>query len=190
MIWQVSKTGKLQGLFMGLKNSQGEEQKREDKNMRGGKVTKRKLNPDPIYNSRLVARFINRIMVDGKKTVAQTIVYKALEQIEKQTGKNPLTIFEQAIQNVSPKMEVRPRRVGGASYQVPTEVRGDRREALAIRWIITASRGKSNSQFHTFSEKLATELMDASTGQGGAIKKKEDTLRMAEANKAFSHFRW
>lgn len=157
--------------------------------MRGGRALKRKLLPDPIYNSRLVSRFINKVMMDGKKSVAQAQVYKALEIIEK-SGKNPLQTFEAAIQTVSPKMEVRPRRVGGASYQVPTEVRGDRREALAIRWIIGAARSKSNSQFHSFGEKLAQELQDAAIGAGNAIKKKEDTLRMAEANKAFSHFRW
>jgi len=157
--------------------------------MRGGRAPKRKMLPDPIYNSRLVSRFINKVMMDGKKTVAQAQVYKALEIIEK-SGKNPLQIFEAAIQTVAPKMEVRPRRVGGASYQVPTEVRGDRREALAIRWIIGAARSKSNSQFHSFGEKLAQELQDAAVGAGNAIKKKEDTLRMAEANKAFSHFRW
>lgn len=157
--------------------------------MRSGRIIRRKLNPDPIYNSRLVTRFINKVMVDGKKTIAQTQVYKALDLIEK-AGKNPLQTFEAALANVSPRMEVRPRRVGGASYQVPTEVRGDRKEALAIRWIINASRSKGNKEFHSFAEKLAKELMDAAEGTGSALKKKEDTLRMAEANKAFSHFRW
>ncbi|MBI2021588.1 30S ribosomal protein S7 [Candidatus Daviesbacteria bacterium] len=157
--------------------------------MRSGRVPKRKLLPDPIYNSRLVARFINKVMEDGKKGIAQKLVYEALAGIEKQ-GKNPLSIFETAIANVAPKMEVRPRRVGGASYQVPVEVRGDRREALAIRWLIAAARSRSNREFHSFSEKLAQELMDAANNAGVAIKKKEDTLRMAEANKAFSHFRW
>lgn len=127
--------------------------------------------------------------MDGKKTTAQGVVYKALEIIEK-SGKSPLTTFEQALSNVAPKMEVRPRRVGGASYQVPTEVRGDRKEALAIRWVIGAARSKGNSTHKTFAEKLAAELMDAASGTGSAIKRKEDTLRMAEANKAFSHFRW
>lgn len=157
--------------------------------MRGGKVVKRILDADPIYNSRLVTRFINKIMYDGKKTVAQRLVYQAFDVIEK-TGKNPLTIFELALTTVAPKMEVRPRRVGGASYQVPTEVRGDRREALAIRWIINAARARSNREYHSFGQKLAAELMDASQGQGAAVKKKEDTLRMAEANRAFAHFRW
>lgn len=157
--------------------------------MRSGKITKRKLAPDPVYNSKLVTRFINRVMFDGKKTVAQNLVYKALEQIEK-SGKNPVQTFETAIANISPRMEVRPRRVGGASYQVPTEVRGDRREALAIRWLITAAKSRSNKEFHTFSEKLAAEFLAAAENQGAAVKKKEDISRMAEANKAFAHFRW
>ncbi len=156
---------------------------------RAGKIEKRVLMPDPIYNSRLVTRVINRVMSDGKKTVAQAQVYKALEVIEK-AGKNPVSIFETAINNVSPKMEVRARRVGGASYQVPTEVRGDRRESLAIRWLIEAARAKSNSQFHSFGEKLAAELLDAAESKGSAIKKKDDTLRAAEANRAFAHFKW
>src|SRR5690348_4536620 len=157
--------------------------------MRGQKAPKRILAPDPIYNSRLVARFINKVMLDGKKTIAQKLVYQALDDIEKM-GKNPLQIFETALSNVAPRMEVRPRRVGGASYQVPVEVRGDRREALAIRWIIAAATSKNNREFKTFSSKLARELMDAANNQGGAIKKRDDVLRMAEANKAFAHFRW
>lgn len=157
--------------------------------MRGRSIQKRQLPLDPIYNSRLVTRFINKVMMDGKKTIAQTQVYKAFDIIEK-TGKNPLQTFELALSNVSPKMEVRPRRVGGASYQVPTEVRGDRREALGIRWVITGARGRSNHQFRSFAEKLAAELMDAASGTGSAMKRKEDVSRMAEANKAFSHFRW
>jgi small subunit ribosomal protein S7 len=128
-------------------------------------------------------------MEDGKKTVAQSLVYGALSEIEK-TGKNPLNVFETAVANIMPKMEVRPRRIGGASYQIPVEVRGDRREALAIRWIIMAARARSNKEFHTFDKKLAAELLDASEGKGVAIKKKEDTMRVAEANKAFAHFRW
>ncbi len=155
---------------------------------RSGKVTKRELPVDPIYNSRLVTRFINKVMVSGKKTVAQKLVYQAFEGIEKQTGKNPLPLFEAAVQNVMPKMEVRPRRIGGASYQIPIEVRGDRREALALRWIINAARSRSNKDYHTFAEKLVAELLDAAEGKGVAVKKKEDTLRAAEANKAFAHF--
>lgn len=128
-------------------------------------------------------------MRDGKKTVAQRLVYGAMEEIEK-SGKQPMVVLDSALTNVSPKMEVRPRRVGGASYQVPTEVRGERRESLAIRWLIAGARAKSNKEFHGFHLKLAAELLDASEGKGYAAKKKEDTLRMAEANKAFSHFRW
>lgn len=157
---------------------------------RAKKIKKRVLLPDVFYHSILVSRFINRVMKDGKKTVASALVYSALEEIKKQTKKDPLTTFETAISNVMPKMEVRPRRVGGASYQVPTEVRGDRREALAIRWLIEAAQKRPSSLYHNFSLKLAAELLDAATSKGGAAKKKEDTLRMAEANKAFAHFRW
>lgn len=157
--------------------------------MRAHRVQKRVISSDPIYNSRLVTRFINKVMRDGKKTVAQRLVYSALEQIEK-SGKSPIVVFETAIQNVSPKMEVRPRRVGGASYQVPTEVRGDRREALAIRWLIGSARLRSNKEYRSFNLKLAAELLSASEGKGAAIKKREDVQRMAESNKAFAHFRW
>lgn len=147
------------------------------------------MEPDPIYNSRLVTRFINRVMVDGKKSIAQSLVYKAFSEIESQ-GKSPLTIFETAVSNASPKMEVRPRRIGGASYQIPVEVRGDRREALAIRWIIAAARSRSNKEYHGFDKKLAAEFIEAAEGRGAAIKKKEDILKSAEANRAFSHFKW
>lgn len=157
---------------------------------RSGRVTKRVLSADPLYNSRLVTRFINKVMFDGKKSVAQGLVHKALENIEKTSGEDPLTVFETALANVAPKMEVKPRRVGGASYQVPVEVRGDRKEALAIRWIIDAARSRSNSQYHSFALKLAAELLDAAQGKGVAIKKKEDTQKAAEANRAFAHFKW
>ncbi|MCL4367226.1 30S ribosomal protein S7 [Patescibacteria group bacterium] len=157
---------------------------------RAGKVNKRELPTDPVYNSRLVTRFINRVMIDGKKSIAQNLVYRALENIEQKSGKNALSTFEAAVANVMPRMEVRPRRVGGASYQVPVEVRGDRRESLSIRWLIEAARSRSNSEYHTFDQKLTAELMDAAENKGVAIKKKEDTLRAAEANKAFAHFRW
>ncbi len=156
---------------------------------RSGRVPRRDLAPDPLYGSRLLTRFVNRVMYDGKKSVALNLVYKALDAIEK-TGKNPISIFETAIVNASPKMEVRPRRIGGASYQVPVEVRGDRKEALAIRWLIEAARARSNKEFRTFDAKLATEFLEAAEGRGAAIKKKEDTLKAAEANKAFSHFRF
>lgn len=158
--------------------------------MRSKKAVKRILEPDPIYNSRLVSRFINKIMRDGKKRTAQRLVYEALSLIEQKLGKNPLSTFELAIANVSPRMEVRPRRVGGASYQVPTEVRGDRKEALAIRWLIAGADARSNKEFHSFGAKLAAELLDAASNSGFAIKKKDDTLRQAEANRAFAHFRW
>lgn len=158
--------------------------------MRSGKAPKRILSPDPIYNSRLITRFINRVMMDGKKSIAQKLVYSAMEEIEKQTGKNPVSVFELALSNVSPRMEVRPRRVGGASYQVPVEVRGDRREALAIRWLISAATARSSKEYKSFNKKLAAELLDAANSQGGAVKKRDDILRMAEANKAFAHFRW
>ncbi len=157
--------------------------------MRSRRAPKRVIKNDPLYNSRLITKIVNKVMYDGKKSIAQTLVYKALDQIEK-TGKSPLQTLETAIANISPRMEVRPRRVGGASYQVPVEVRGDRKESLAIRWLIAGARAKGNKEFHTFWEKLAVEILDAAEGKGSAIKKKEDTLRAAEANKAFSHFRW
>ena len=157
--------------------------------MRGKRAEKRKLQNDPIYNSRLVTRFVNRLMEDGKKTVAQRIVYGALDDIKKQ-GKDPVETFETAMRNVSPRVEVRPRRVGGASYQIPVEVKGDRREALAIRWMIKAAGDRSNSEYKSFRTKLAAELLDSAANTGAAIKKRDDTLRMAEANKAFAHFRW
>ncbi|MBI4038508.1 30S ribosomal protein S7 [Candidatus Daviesbacteria bacterium] len=158
--------------------------------MRSKKAEKRLLPPDPIYGSRLVSRFINKIMASGKKSVAQSLVYQALINIKDRTKQDPVALFEKAIQNVAPKMEVRPRRVGGASYQVPVEVRGDRKEALAIRWILTGAKSKPNKQYHSFSEKLAVELLDAANNTGVAIKKKEDIQKQAAANRAFSHFRW
>lgn len=157
--------------------------------MRHKKTPKRITEPDKLYNSRLVSKFISRIMIDGKRTVAEHNVYKAFEQLKKQ-NQEPLSVFEKAIQNVGPKVEVKPRRVGGASYQVPSEVRGDRKVSLAIRWIIQAAKGRPNKEFHTFAEKLAHELLEASQNMGAAIKKRDTVLRMAEANKAFSHFRW
>ena len=157
---------------------------------RGKVITKKVLEADPIYSSRLVTRFINRVMQDGKKTIARKIVYHALEKLGEKTGKSPLIVFEGAMRNVSPRLEVRPRRVGGASYQVPVEVRGDRKEALAIRWVISGAQSRSSREFKTMADKLSAELLDASNNTGSAIKKKDDTHRMAEANKAFSHFRW
>ena len=158
--------------------------------MRSKKAPKRLISPDPIYGSKLVTRLINRVMIDGKKTIAQSLVYKSLEIIREETKQEPLGVFEKAMNNISPKMEVRPRRIGGASYQVPVEVRGDRKEALSIRWLITASQGKSNKDYHSFAQKLADEIMDAANSAGGAVKKKEDMQKVANANRAFAHFRW
>jgi small subunit ribosomal protein S7 len=151
---------------------------------------KREHQTDLKYGSVVVGRFINYLMEDGKKETARKIVYKALEIVAEKTGQEPIDVFEAAIKNVMPRMEVRPRRVGGASYQVPMEVRGDRKEALAIRWLLFAARARSNSEFHTMQEKVATEFIEAYNNQGIAIKKKEDVQRQADANRAFSHFRW
>lgn len=158
--------------------------------MRSKKAEKKVLPLDPIYNSRLVTRFINKVMSDGRRATAQKLVYEALEAIKEQSKQDPVSVFEKAILNVSPKMEVRPRRVGGASYQVPIEVRGDRKEALAIRWILAGAKTKSNKEFKSFANKLAAELMDAANNAGVAIKKRDDTQKVASANRAFSHFRW
>ena len=157
--------------------------------MRHKKSIKRKVETDVIYNSELVAKFINRMMKDGKKNAAQKSFYSALEVLAKD-GQNALSLFETAINNVGPRVEVKSRRVGGANYQVPLEVRGERKNALAIRWIVEAARARSNSQFHTFSEKLAAEILEASKNEGAAIKKRDNILKMAEANRAFSHFRF
>lgn len=138
----------------------------------------------------MVTHLANRIMRSGKKTVAHKQVYSAFELVKKETGTEPLSIFHQALENTRPQMEVRARRVGGAAYQIPIPVRGPRRDSLAIRWLIAAARARSNSQYHTFSQKLAAEIIDAKNQTGAAIKKKQDTHRMAEANKAFAHFRW
>lgn len=154
---------------------------------RGRYIKKRELDADPIYGSRLVTRFVNRVMQDGKKTVAQKIVYGAMEHIKEVAKKEPLETFETALRNVAPRMEVRARRVGGASYQVPSEVRGDRKEALAIRWLLVSAKARPG---RSMAEKLAGEFLDASQNQGGAIKKRDDTHKMAEANKAFAHFKW
>lgn len=148
---------------------------------------KREIVPDPVYNSKTVAKFINKLMRDGKKGKAEKLCYGCFEIIEKKTKKNPLEVFLTALENVKPVLEVRPRRVGGATYQVPTEVRPERREALAIRWIVQFSREKKG---RSMKEKLAEEIISASRGEGLAVKKKEDTHKMAEANRAFAHYRW
>ena len=148
---------------------------------------RREVEPDPKYNSELVARFINRLMSGGKKSVAASIVYDAFDIIEERTHRNPLQVFNQAIENVTPVLEVRPRRVGGATYQIPIEVRPERRTSLAIRWLIRTAQARKG---RPMAEKLADELMDASRNTGATVKKKEDTHRMAEANRAFAHYRW
>lgn len=157
--------------------------------MRHAKVNKRTVIPDKIYNSTMVTRFINRVMRDGKKSVAEVKVYNALKLIEGK-GQEPLQVFDKAIQNVAPKVEVRARRIGGANYQVPVEVRADRKNALAIHWIIEAARKRSNKEFHNFEEKLASEILAAANGEGEAMRKKDLMHKQAEANRAFAHFRW
>ena len=154
---------------------------------RRGKIAKREVLPDPMYNSIMVTRLVNNIMLDGKKGVAQKIVYEAFEIVEAKTGKNGLEAFEEALENIMPVLECKTRRVGGANYQVPLEVRPERRETLGLRWLTTYSRTRSE---RTMKERLAGEIMDAINSTGGAFKKKEDVHKMAEANKAFAHFRW
>ena len=157
---------------------------------RSGPAKKRELSPDPIFGDLLLARFINRAIRNGKKSVAQKSIYETLERIKEKLNQDGLLVFRQAIENVKPPMEVRSRRVGGAAYQIPMPVKGDRKESLAIRWIIQSALKRPNKEYHTFVDKLVAELIDAYNNTGGAIKKREDTHRMAEANKAFSHFRW
>lgn len=157
--------------------------------MRHAKVKKRTIDADNMYGSLILAKFINNIMLNGKKSIAQKKVYNALALIEKD-GKDPLQTFEKAVSNVSPKVEVRARRIGGANYQVPTEVRAERKTALALRWIIESARKRTNKEYHTFEEKLAAELLAAANNEGEAMKKKEIMHKQAEANRAFSHFRW
>ena len=151
------------------------------------RAEKREIQPDPKFANVVVTKFMNSIMYEGKKSVAETIVYGALEIIEGKTKQNPIQVFQQALDNVMPSIEVRSRRVGGATYQVPVEVRIDRRQALGIRWIIIAARERNEK---TMTERLSAELLDASNNRGNAVKKREDTHRMAEANRAFSHYRW
>ncbi|MCJ7827551.1 30S ribosomal protein S7 [Patescibacteria group bacterium] len=157
---------------------------------RGKKAKKRITLIDPRYGSKMVTKLINRVMRDGKKSVAQSQVYEAFAEIEKKTKKSPLEVFTQAIENIKPMMEVRPRRIGGAAYQVPIPVRGGRRDSLAIRWLVLSSRELPNKEYHRYSLKLASEIMNAANNEGVAIKKKENMQRMADANKAFAHFRW
>ena len=155
--------------------------------MRKRRAVKRDVLPDPIYNSKIVTKLVNRLMLDGKKGVAQTILYDAFDIIKDKTGTEPMAIYEKALENLKPALEVKSRRVGGANYQVPIEVRADRSEALALRWLVQYARLRGG---HSMAENLANELIDASNGVGAACKKREDTHRMAEANKAFAHYRW
>ena len=154
---------------------------------RRGFTAKRDVLPDPLYNSKLVTKLINNIILDGKKGVAQKIVYEAFDIIKDKTGEDPLSVFEKAMEHIMPVLEVKARRVGGATYQVPIEVRADRRQTLGLRWLTTYSRNRSE---RTMKERLAGEILDALNGNGGAAKKCDDTHKMAEANKAFAHFRW
>ena len=154
---------------------------------RRGRISKRDVLPDPMYNSKLVTKLINNIMYDGKKGVAQTIVYDAFAQIEAKVGENPLEVFVEALENVMPVLEVKARRVGGSTYQVPLEVRADRRQTLGLRWMVGYARKRGE---RTMAERLAAEILDAINNAGGAFKKKEETHRMAEANKAFAHYRY
>lgn len=150
-------------------------------------VPKREILPDPVYNSTLVAKFVNTLMLDGKKAVAEGIIYKALDKIKERSEDDPLKVFKRAIDNLQPKVEVKSKRVGGANYQVPVEVSASRRTALAMRWLVTYSRDRGEK---TMVDRLAAEILDAAGGKGNSVKKREDIHRMAEANKAFAHYRW
>ena len=154
---------------------------------RKGHIAKRDVLVDPIYNSKLVTRLVNKIMIDGKKGVAQNILYNAFEIVEKKTGQQPMEVFEKALDNVMPELELKVRRVGGANYQVPVEVSDERRLTLGLRWIVNYSRLRSEK---TMEQRLANEIMDAANGTGASVKKKDDTHKMAEANKAFAHYQW
>ena len=154
---------------------------------RKGNTPKREVLPDPVYGNVVVSKLINSIMLDGKKSVAQKIVYGAFDQIKEQTGEEPLDVFNKAMENIMPQVEVKARRVGGANYQVPVEVRPERRQTLGLRWLTQYTRARGE---RTMSERLAKELMDAANGQGASVKKKEDTHKMAEANRAFAHYRF
>ena len=155
--------------------------------MRKRRAVKRDVLPDSLYKSKVVAKLINQIMIDGKKGTAQRIVYDAFEIIKEKTGEDAMVVFERAMENIKPNLEVKSRRVGGANYQVPVEVKPERAQALAFRWLAQYARSRSG---HTMAEKLANEIIDASNGIGASVKKKEDTHKMAEANKAFAHYRW
>lgn len=158
--------------------------------MRKGQAKARIIVEDPIYKNKLVTKLVNRSMRDGKKTVAQKQIYQAMAIIKQETNDDPMKVFTQAIENIKPNMEVRPRRIGGAAYQVPQPVRGPRKEALAIRWLVANANAKPNAQFKSYGKKLAQEIMDAAKGEGGAVGKKREMERSAEANRAFAHFKW
>jgi small subunit ribosomal protein S7 len=151
------------------------------------RADKREINPDPKFGDLVVTKFMNAVMYDGKKSVAESIVYGALDQVQSKTRQEPVAVFHQALENVSPHLEVKSRRVGGATYQVPVDVRPERRQALAIRWLIAAARARNET---TMVDRLSGELMDAANNRGSAVKKREDTHKMAEANRAFAHYRW
>ena len=155
--------------------------------MRKRRAVKRDVLADPVYNSKVITKLINQIMLDGKRGKAQTIVYKAFDLIQEKTNENPADVFDKAMENITPSLEVKSRRVGGANYQVPVEVRADRAQALALRWLVNATRARGGK---SMAEKLANEIIDASNETGATFKKKEDTHRMAEANKAYAHYRW
>ncbi len=155
--------------------------------MRKRRAVKRDVLPDPIYNSKIITKLINTIMLDGKKGIAQTILYQALDTVKEKTGEDPMEVFNKAMENITPQLEVKSRRVGGSNYQVPIEVTPARGQALALRWLVKFARDRKG---RGMADNLANELIDASNGMGGAVKKREDTHRMAEANKAFAHYRW
>ena len=155
--------------------------------MRKRRAVKRDVLPDPLYNSKLVTKLINRLMIDGKKGIAQTILYDSFEIIKEKTNQDPMDVLNKALENINPALEVKSRRVGGANYQVPIEVRPERRQTLGLRWLVQYARLRGG---HSMAENLANEIIDASNGVGAAVKKREDTHRMAEANKAFAHYRW
>jgi len=155
--------------------------------MRKNRAEKRDVLPDPVYNSKLVTRAINKIMLDGKKGTAQTILYKAFDLIKEKTGENPIDVFNKAIENIEPHLELKVRRIGGANYQIPIEVSDERKVTLALRWLINYARLRNENEMTV---RLANEIMDAAKGIGGSVKKREDTHKMAEANKAFAHYRW
>ena len=155
--------------------------------MRKRRATKRDVLPDPLYKSKVVTKLINQIMLDGKKGTAQTILYKAFDMVKEKTNEGPMEVFNKALENIKPALEVKTRRVGGANYPVPIEVKADRAQALGLRWLVQYSRLRGG---HSMAENLATELIDAANGVGASVKKREDTHKMAEANKAFAHYRW